>query len=306
MNKDLLHLLTKTPGVIRTAQGIYSKKIDPKEYHDLLRMKTIKLDIAIDSWVQIKKGIYKGDVGRVRATHAWGVDVYLVPRIPPQNAANTRKRKASTIIPEAKLFFPEYSAQNNYYPDGSCKAGRHIFTHGLIIKTFDYHSTDPQISDISWKIYNMFLQSKHPDIPISSLPRPREWIFAKGDSVLIHPSNRSGSIMSIETDYAEIEILEEGCHNVPWHKIRKSFKIGDFVRITGGPNHDTTGWVIDIDKDVATITSKVQEGEIDKNFADALNVSYCKEDYFILKIISVNRCSSEPSRRLFRSFSICS
>ena len=88
MNKSLLDLLAKTSGIIRTAQGVLSKKIDPGEYHNLLRMKTIKFNIAVDNWVQIKKGKYKGDVGQITKTHAWGVNVYLVPRIATQNSAN--------------------------------------------------------------------------------------------------------------------------------------------------------------------------------------------------------------------------
>ena len=303
MNKNLLDLLAKTSGIIRTAQGILSKKIDPKEYHNLLRMKTIKFNIAVGNWVQIKKGMYKGDVGRVTATRAWGVDVYLVPRIPDQNGTSTRKRKASTVIPEAKLFFPEYSTEN---PDRSCKTRRLTFTHGLIIKTFDYHSINPQVSEISWKFYNIFLQSEHPDIPPSSLPRPREWIFVKEDDIVIRPFNKNGTITSIETNHAEVEISGQGLHFVPWHNIRKSFRVGDFVRITGGLNHDSSGWVIDIDEDIATVASKIIEGEINKNFANAINVSYYKIFYFILTIFPVCQCSYKPSRRCLSTFSIFS
>lgn len=284
MNKNLLDLLAKTSGIIRTTQGIFSNKIDPTEYHDLLSMKTIKLNIDIGTWVQIKKGIYKGDVGRVTKTHPWGVDIYLVPRIPIRNNTSTRKRKVSIVIPEPKLFFPADSTEDMHSPNGSYKTGHHIFTHGLVIKTFDYHSINPQVNEISSKSYTMFLQSEHPDIPPSSLPRPREWKFEKGDDVIICPFDKFGSIASIETDYAEVDISGEGLHSIPWHKIRKNFKVGNFVRITGGPNLDTTGWVIDIDKDIATITSKIIEGEISKNFSDAINVSYSKIFNFVLII----------------------
>lgn len=269
MNKNLLDLLAKTSGIIRTAEGVLSKKIDAKDYHDLLRMKTIGFNIAVGNWVRIRKGIYKGDVGRVKATHAWGVDVYLVPRIPAQNGTSTRKRKASTVVPEAKLFFPEHSIEN---PNKSRKPV--IFTHGLLIKTFDYHSIDLQVSEISWHLYSLFLRSEHPDIPLSRLPRPREWIFAIDDKIIIRPFNKNGSITSIEIDCAEVEVSGEGLHYVPWHQIRKPFKVGDFVRITGGLNHGTSGWVINIDEDFATIASKIVEGEISKDFADAINVSY--------------------------------
>ena len=49
MNKSLLDLLAKTSGIIHTAQGVLSKKIDPGEYHNLLHMKTIKFNIAVDN-----------------------------------------------------------------------------------------------------------------------------------------------------------------------------------------------------------------------------------------------------------------
>ena len=201
MNKNLLDLLAKTSGIIHTAQGVLSKKIDPREYHDLLRMKTIKFNIAVDNWVQIKKGKYSGDVGQITKTHAWGVDVYLVPWIATLNSANTRKHKTSTVIPDAKLYFPENSTDNVYHQNSSCKIGHLIFMHGLIIKTFDYHSIDTQVSEISLKLYNMFLQSEHPHIPLSCLPCPREWIFSKEEDVIVFPFNKYGNILSIETKW---------------------------------------------------------------------------------------------------------
>jgi transcription elongation factor len=280
MTNELLELLAKTTGIIRTSNGILSKKIDPAEYPDLLCMKTIKFDVTVGQWIKIKTGNYKGDFGRVMELHAWGVNVYLVPRKTYRNNENTRKRKASKLVPDPELFFPQFSANNIYYPDGSIKSGQHIFAHGLTIKTFDYHSIDLQVSEISLKLYDLFLKSKHPDIPLSSLPRPREWIFTEGDNVTVHPFNKKGSITSIEASYAEVEVYREGLHCEPWHKIKKFFTIGDFVRITGGPNLDSNGWMIDINRDIATIASKIMEGEIKYDFASAINVSSCKSILF--------------------------
>ena len=59
MNKNLLDLLAKTSGIIRTAQGILSKKIDPNEYQNLLHMKAINFNIAVGNWVQIKRGTFR-------------------------------------------------------------------------------------------------------------------------------------------------------------------------------------------------------------------------------------------------------
>ena len=280
MTNELIQLLSRTTGIICTSKGIMSKKIDPTEYPDLLCMKTVKFDITVGQWVKIKRGNYKGDIGRVMKMHAWGIDVCLVPRMTRQNNENTRKRKASKVVPEPELFFPQFSADNNYYSDGSIKSGQHIFAHGLTIKTFDYHSIDLQVSDISLKLYNLFLKSKHPDIPLSSLPRPREWVFTEGENVIVQPFNRKGSINSIQAGYAEVDIYGEGLHCEHWHNIKKSFTIGDFVRITGGPNFDSNGWIININGDIATIASKIIEGEIQYDFASAVNVSSCKNILF--------------------------
>jgi hypothetical protein len=282
MTNELLELLSKTTGIIRTSKGILSKKIDPAEYPDLLSMKTVKFDITVGQWVKIKKGNYKGDVGRVMELHAWGVDVYLVPRKTHRNNDNSRKRKASRVVPEPELFFP--TAEDIAYSDGSIKSGQHIFAHGLTIKTFDYHSIDPQVSDISLKLYDLFLGSEHPDIPLSSLPRPREWVFTEGENVVVHPFNKKGSINSIEAGYAEVDTYGEGLHCEPWHKITKSFTIGDFVHVTGGPNLNSNGWIIDINGVIATIASKVMEGEIKYDFASAIDVSSCRISHFILTI----------------------
>ena len=126
----------------------------------------------------------------------------------------------------------------------------------------------------------MFSQSEHPHIPLSCLPRPREWIFIKDEDIIVFPFYKYGNISSIETSYAEVGISEEGLHHIPWHRIRKSFQVGDFVHITSGPDHNTSGWVISINKDIATIASKITEDEIKKISTDAKNVSYCNSFFF--------------------------
>ena len=287
MNNDIRDLLTKTLGVIHsTTQGIHSTKIDPKEYVNLLHMKSVNTNIATGNWVQIKRGIYKGDIGQITATHAWGVDLYLVPRIPTEKNGNTLKRKASTVIPEPMLFCAETSNLGAiHHPDGTYRIGRLIFEHGLIVKTFDYHSIGPQVREIPWKLYTFFSLSKHPNISLSSLPHPQEWIFATGDNIVISPSNKIGVIISIETNFAEVEIPEEGLHSVFWHNITKYFKIGDFVCISSGPDHNTNGWIISINENIATIANKTK-GENDYNLSNAINVSYYEIILFILTIFT--------------------
>ena len=117
MNDHLHDLLTKTPGIIHGIQGLRSRKIDPTEYRDLLHMKSPKININVGCWVRVNKGIYKGDVGRVKAAYAYGVDLYLVPRILAGSSKSSLKRKKSTVIPEPKLFYPQDSTSDDiiYY-----------------------------------------------------------------------------------------------------------------------------------------------------------------------------------------------
>ena len=304
MNNQLGDLLRKTSGIIHSPQGIHSKKIDPTEYQDLLYMKSAKTDVAVGNWVQVKRGIYKGDVGQIATTHAWGIDLYLVPRIPTENDGNTLKRKASTVIPEPVLFCPKNSNLNAiHHPDGTYRIGRLIFEHGLLIKSFDYHSISPQVSEIPLKLFTQFSSSSLPDILLSSLPRPQEWKFSTGDNVVIYPSKKKGIIESINSNFAEVEIPEEGLHCVPWHNIRKHFKIGDFVCVLSGPGCNTKGWVIDVDKNVATIASKKIEGEINNCSTNTINVGRCKTAYLDLTMFTDHRHSFEPSYRYVNTFS---
>jgi transcription elongation factor len=302
MNNHLRDLLTKTSGIIHNVRDIRSIKIDPTEYQNLLRMKSTKTDIVVGNWVRVNRGIYKGDVGQIAATHAWGVDLYLVPRIPTEKNGNTLKRKASRVIPEPTLFCAQ-TASIRYRPDETYRIGRLIFEHGLLVKSFDYHSISPQVCEIPWKLYSLFSSSKHPKITVSSLPRPQEWIFATGDNVIVYPSNNKGIISSINTTFAEVEISEEGIHCVPWQNIKKYFKIGDYVCVSSGLHLNTNGWVIDVNENTATIANKTTEGEIN-NFDNSINVRYCE---FVLNNILIiftdHRSSFKPSYCYFNTFS---
>lgn len=281
MNQNLQKLLEKTPGIIHTRQGIRTRKIDCADYQDLLRMKTVDHNPAIGNWVQVKKGIYKGDVGRVAATHSWGVDLHLVPRIPTEQLKNKLKRKATTVIPDARLFDPIEFRKNSskdlvQRSDGSYKAGLLVFQHGLVLKTYDYHSISSEVCEIPWSQYALFSSSMHPEMSPSNLPRPQEWTFVDGSDVIIRSCNKKGTIGLIEADYAEVEIPGEGQHRVPWHDLQKCFNVGDYVCVTGGPNHNRSGWVIETDSEAntAVVVEKIVEGEINKNFPDAIEVSY--------------------------------
>jgi transcription elongation factor len=280
MNGQLLNLLKIIPGLSRANRGTQMRRIDFADYTNLLCMESLKFSPAIGNWVRVRKGIYKGDIGRVSAIHAWGVELHLIPRILIQQPDNTLKRKAKAVSPEAKLFDPKEFEKNSLLKlitrgNRSYKIGRLLFENGLLRQTYNYHSISSPVDQIPWRHFSMFLSSSHPDIPPFGLPRPQEWSFVIGDDITFFSSARKGRITLIKDSYAEVE-TDEGLLHISWHEIWKHFKVGDYVRIAGGLNANASGWVIEIKEDVATIAEKTIKGKITSNFSEAINVSHCE------------------------------
>ena len=276
MNELIVDLLKKTPGIVRTHQGIQYKRIDTTDYANLLRMTSIDSPPALGDWVRVKRGHYKGDVGKVAALHNWGVELYLVPRINTQQAENSPKLKATTTVPDAKLFypkdFPNNTSLNLQGSNGSYTINNLILVRGLVRKGYDYHSISQRVNEMPWKHYSMFLLTNHPEISISNIPHPQEWTFADGDEVIVSSFDEKGILDTIEPDYAVVELPGHGLQRVPWHVIQKFFKIGDFVGISSGPHHGTNGWVIHIEENKILIADK--KTQIDADFTEAIQVRY--------------------------------
>jgi len=70
----------------------------------MLTMNDIKTDVDVGRWVQVCKGMYKGDIGYVIASESWGVHLLLVPCLPPLNLTRSSlKRKQSAVALEPAL-----------------------------------------------------------------------------------------------------------------------------------------------------------------------------------------------------------
>jgi ribosomal protein L24 len=282
MTKSILDLLEKTPGIVQTLHGIQYKRIDITDYPHLLRMTPIKSPPAQGDWVQVKRGHYKGDVGKVAAIHTWGVELYLVPRINTQRPENPRKRKATSVVPDAKLLYPQDFPNDTSNLLATHGSDNLILSHGLLRKDYDYQSISQRVNKMPWKHYTMFLSSNHPEISISDIPRPQEWTFNDGDEVIVSSFDEKGVLDTIEPDYAVVEFPAHGLQRVPWHAIRKSFKIGDFVSISSGPHHGTNGWVIHIEENKVVIADK--KTQIGANFTEAIQVRYWINLYYSMTI----------------------
>ena len=204
-------------------------------------------------WVQVLKGTYKGDVGYVLSTTSLGLELLLVPRLSlPDQLGSKRKRFTVALFDDAAR---EFNRKTNDPHDieNFCSFGGNRFQHGLIVRRYSRDSVSTSVSSIPFEFFNLFRLSGHPELIASDLkyPRPSEWLFAESDEVFIvdnsvrPPSFKAGVISALRTDSAELD-TEEGTVSVPWLKLCKVIRGGDFVEVTGGIHQGWTGIVVKV------------------------------------------------------------
>ena len=137
MTPELIRLLERTPGIICTRQGIRCGGIEPSDFTRLLTMKKPTTNLKEGEWAQVRRGLYKGDVGLIVAVKHWGVEVLLLPRLNPPAGDFTLKRKRSSIPPITALFnLAEFSHTHEVIPkkqgNNSYIVGGLTFEHGLL------------------------------------------------------------------------------------------------------------------------------------------------------------------------------
>lgn len=270
MNTHLLKLLKFTPGVVHGRLGVRRRMIDQSEYADILTMKNSTIAVNIGDWVVVKTGLYKGDVALVIKTSSWGARLLLVPRIGTQLDDHNHKRKRSNIKPTAELFDPSYlQCPVLRWKDEEYLIGTLYFQQGLLVKDFDYHSVGKTANDIPHQHYTMFRLSKHPEVILSRMPYPREWRLKEHDKVVILSSGESGTLKAVHPFYAEVEIVSDRSsglpplqwnEHVPWHDIKKSISIGQYVLVKSGFHIGKSGWVVSLLSEAASVAVKTCEG----------------------------------------------
>lgn len=262
MDTDLINLLKITPGIIRTRRGITHQIIEPSDWTKMLTMHNPETTVKVGNWVQVRKGLYKGDVGLADRVESWGIEVLLVPRLKPPTTDPSLKRKRSAPRAVLALFDPIiFKAVHEIDPkclgDESYTACGLKFEHGLLRKAYDFHSLS-KISSISSYPLLLFRLSEHPLALRAAFPHPQEWIFEEGDRVVIRSSGEEGTVADVQQDYMEVFCGDEiGIKVVPWADIHKAINIGDYVKVTSGHLHGTAGWVVCVDRDVVNLVEKI-------------------------------------------------
>ncbi|KAJ3729816.1 hypothetical protein C8R42DRAFT_637961 [Lentinula raphanica] len=213
------------------------------------------------TWVQIKSGIYKGDVGLVRGLRVTParacICVLLVPRLhrfrnyhqtyynsrPPMDLVLDTLEAAGIEKHILENDAPYFLWDNN------------TFQSGLLVDYFPpaFLSVANSISSANREL---LFKSGHPRILERqySLPIPDSWLFQEGEMVHILDdgsdaisTSTNGVIRAVLPNSCEVEI-ELDIHTkevtvLPMARLVKKFVPGDYVKVVAGPFADTTGLV---------------------------------------------------------------
>lgn len=250
MNKQLRNLLNLTPGVVCTR--LDCQRITHKDGMMLLRMRQFSPPEYVRNWVQVRKGLYKGDVGYIQSTESWGIRLFLVPRLPPpqDTSVSHLKRKCTRFRSVPALFDPEsirqrYDVAPDRVMENVYTFEGNTFEYGLIVKLYDFYSVSSLVSSIPLVLFNSFWASQHPELlkSVSMFPRPSEWHFAEGDEVYLSDDKEKGIIKTLRAESAEVATSRDNSVSVSWMDIHKVIRTSDYVRVTGGVHQGWEGWV---------------------------------------------------------------
>ncbi|KAK0472921.1 hypothetical protein IW261DRAFT_1423903 [Armillaria novae-zelandiae] len=141
-------------------------------------------NIQPQDWVIIMKGIYRQDLGCVTASHEWGLDVLVIPRLFPADVQG-RKTKAQTV----QGFNQIHSITK---PAPNCKPE---FDRGLLVLECE-HLGVQRASTAPVSTLGLFNQSQHP-VVLNALKRllPLETTFAV--SIIVEKDSSKSRTISV-------------------------------------------------------------------------------------------------------------
>ena len=304
MNPQLRNLLQRTPGIIVRNSDIITERIEFKDWLSLLKMRDTKELPKVGKWAEVRKGLYTGDVGCVVSVETWGVQLMLVPRLPPPGPSNILQGKRKRSHPRATPALFDHSVAKQVYgveptrrQENCYRFKGNDFEYGLILKAYDFGSISTPVHQVDLALTYLFLESRHPKVisSTSSFPRPLGWVFAQGDKVyVISPWGatevRRGVITSVLMDSVEVDLgTEEGVVTVSWLDIRKVFSPGDFVEVTSGEHQGRTGWFNGVDGtpwyDTSNVANVIEVRDGDKSLESRTEVSQIRYTFHWCSIL---------------------
>jgi transcription elongation factor len=254
MNADLQKLLELTPGVFCNRSGAIRQQIDFDDGIKLLEMHQNTRQPDVGNWVQIRKGIYERDVGYVLSANTCGVELLLIPRLPPPEAtiSHSNRDRSTPALFDYEIIHQPYDIKPVRIHDNTYSFRGNRFKHGLVVKFYVFDSVSTNVPCMPYEMCCLFLESQHPRLITarSTFPKPSEWHFASGDEVYsldfthgVSVNGKRGHVTALRSNSVDFMTKEGVLNNVGWLFICKVIHEGDFVEITGGDYQGQTGWV---------------------------------------------------------------
>lgn len=262
-----------------------------KEMPDLLNViKTT--EIVPGTWVRFKRGKYQGDLAQVENVLANGLEVRIrmVPRLDYGNnsdrkdGADKRKRnpfnKSNTVAgrPPQRLF-SEIEAIKNHaklLSKGTVSnQGSKNFTYAGEEYEDGYLVKDVRLTFISTENVNPTLEEVAKfastvdegaeTLDLNALAQSLKTsvsTYQVGDTVEVYDGEQQGVIgkaVSVHGDIVTMDVMQGNLKGkrleVPFKGLRKRFREGDQVKVTGGRFRDETGTVVRIMEDKVTLVT---------------------------------------------------
>lgn len=117
MNRDLVSLLERTPGIVQSRQGLQWRNIPFSDWTNTLSMRPSSTVPQQGKWVRVRNGTYGGDVGVVIWAYSWGVDVLLVPRLRAPDSRSPTPEPQTPLMPEPRTSLTPEPPQTSSTPD---------------------------------------------------------------------------------------------------------------------------------------------------------------------------------------------
>ena len=292
-------VMTALQGIQDVYPGTKTILVPIKEMPDLLHV-VKKAEITPGTWVRYKRGKYTGDLAQVENVSANGLElrIRMVPRLDYGNnkdlnaidAHDPMKRKRGFGKPNATIgrppqrLFSELEAKNGFLQQTASKSGKKCFTYLGDEYEDGYLMKEVKLSAVSTDNVNPTLEevtkfasggedgTEALDLNALavSLRTGAQSAYRPGDVVEVFEGEQQGLIGKVRAVTREIvtmDVLEGDLKGtrieVPFKGLRKKFKEGDHVRVTGASRYkDEVGMVVRIVADKVTIVSDTTMQEI--------------------------------------------
>ncbi|THU96543.1 hypothetical protein K435DRAFT_858404 [Dendrothele bispora CBS 962.96] len=272
-----LHWFTRNSKVVKTRNSkLWIEPVDCEEIGLLLN--TPIPSIQPFSWVQVKRGLYRDDVGLTLSTEMRGgqrhFKVLLVPRLFSGSSGShdsvKGKRKWVCERPAQRLFHPNSC-------DGGCvkiaegvyRSGSTEYRHGLVIKYYDSSSLSQSEVLMDRPTRRFFGLSGDPVLKKIHLPVSEDWLFYPEEEVIAVVGaplterqilntdlpratyRKDGMIVNVGQGYCMVQFndyenfdSEDTSTRISMLNLRKKMGVGDSVEVVSGELKGRQGLVI--------------------------------------------------------------